>query len=147
MERGTYILVLELEGEVEIAIGRRGSFVFPAGCYVYAGSALNGLSGRIARHLRRKKKLRWHIDYLTVLARPVAVHVYRGRERRECEAASYYAGRQGARIPVPRFGASDCRCGAHLAWLPEVPEGNALPSGFARWPIGDAGTHSDESQP
>ena len=64
--KGTYALVLHLECTEEITVGKLGMFTFPAGYYLYVGSALGpgGLEARLARHRRRGKKLRWHIDYL-----------------------------------------------------------------------------------
>jgi Uri superfamily endonuclease len=32
----------------------------------------------------------------------------------------------GASIPVPRFGASDCRCETHLLYFPQVPDFDAF---------------------
>ena len=50
--KGTYALVLQLERQEEIAIGKLGTFTFPAGYYLYVGSALGpgGLEARLARH-------------------------------------------------------------------------------------------------
>jgi len=77
MEKGTYALVMSLKGEVAIVVGRlvmkgktfAGSEItFPPGYYVYFGSAHGGLSARVSRHLKREKRLHWHIDYLTRFA-------------------------------------------------------------------------------
>ena len=38
---------------------------------MYVGSAMNGLSARISRHLKRRKNKRWHIDYLLDIARNI----------------------------------------------------------------------------
>ncbi|MBO3799901.1 MAG: DUF123 domain-containing protein [Candidatus Brockarchaeota archaeon] len=39
----------------------------PRGCYVYVGSAKGpgGFEKRVSRHLKKIKKARWHVDYLT----------------------------------------------------------------------------------
>lgn len=105
---------------MRVCIGRLGEFDFPAGDYVYTGSARRNLEARIARHLRRDKRLRWHIDYL--LAAPgVTVGEVRRSDVAECVLNQATAGR----VPVPGFGASDCRqgCGSHLKFLgsPSVP--------------------------
>ncbi|NIP72444.1 MAG: DUF123 domain-containing protein, partial [Gammaproteobacteria bacterium] len=69
---------------------------------------------RLRRHLARGKTLRWHIDYL--LAAPAAqvvdVAVF---DEEECAVNAATPGR----VPVPGFGAGDCRtgCGAHLKYL------------------------------
>lgn len=107
----TYQLVIDVAREVTVRVGRLGVFRFPPGRYVYTGSAKRNLEARIARHLSADKRLRWHVDYL--LAAPgVAVVAVRRSRRPECELNR--ATRGG--IPVPGFGASDCRagCGSHL---------------------------------
>jgi Uri superfamily endonuclease len=112
----TYQLHIHLREAVRITVGRLGAFDFPAGRYVYTGSARRGIEARVRRHLAKEKKLRWHIDYL--LAHPAArVERVELSERGECELNWTVAGR----IVVARFGASDCRsgCGSHLKWLGE----------------------------
>jgi len=95
-------------------IGRLGEFDIPAGRYLYSGSARRGLEARIARHLRRQKRLRWHIDYLLRAPGVRVVGVIRSR-RGECALNRSARGR----VVVAGFGASDCRarCGAHLKYL------------------------------
>ncbi|MGB0721771.1 MAG: GIY-YIG nuclease family protein [Gammaproteobacteria bacterium] len=113
----TYQLHIELSADVEVKVGRLGCFLFRAGRYVYTGSARRNLEARVARHLRRDKTLRWHIDYL--LARPEArvLRVERSN-RNECAWNQSVHGKPAA----PGFGASDCRagCGAHLLRLTDV---------------------------
>lgn len=110
----SYQLTIELGRPLRRRIGRLGVFDFPAGCYLYTGSARRGLEQRIARHLRRDKALRWHIDYLLVAPGARVVAVARAA-RAECP---WNQASPGAPI-VPGFGASDCRagCGAHLRYL------------------------------
>ena len=64
MDSGAYLLLVRLSKASRITVGRLGTFAFPRGWYVYAGSAMRGLSGRIARHRRSRKERHWHIDYL-----------------------------------------------------------------------------------
>jgi len=103
---------------VTLRIGRLGTHEFPAGYYAYAGSALGpgGLAARVGRHLRREKRLHWHIDYLLEAAEVVDVRVEPGSERRECEWARRLLAAGGA-VVAPGFGASDCRCATHLVFL------------------------------
>src|SRR5690349_8091196 len=61
---GVYQLYLDLANATVLEIGRLGRLAFPAGLYVYTGSALGGLRPRLARHLRREKRHHWHIDHL-----------------------------------------------------------------------------------
>jgi Uri superfamily endonuclease len=110
----TYQLKIEVERPVTLRVGRLGEFLFPAGRYVYTGSARRNMEARIARHLRREKTLRWHIDWLLSADAVHVVAVVRSRTE-EC------ALNQKARgvFLVPGFGASDCRsaCGSHLRYL------------------------------
>lgn len=82
--KGTYALVLHLKRETDIRVGGLGVFRFPAGWYVYTGSARSGLRQRLARHMKKGKLLRWHIDYLREHADPVEVWYTLSEERLEC---------------------------------------------------------------
>jgi Uri superfamily endonuclease len=64
MTKGVYQLLIRLDTDETIPVGKLGTFAFPAGFYVYTGSAMGGLDARIARHLSRIKRFHWHIDYL-----------------------------------------------------------------------------------
>ncbi|MBN1976046.1 MAG: GIY-YIG nuclease family protein, partial [Anaerolineae bacterium] len=95
-----------------------GCFCFSSGWYAYVGSAQGpgGLAARLARHLRPLKSLHWHIDYLRAQAQPVQAWYTTGTQKRECAWARALSSFPAASIPVPRFGASDCRCPAHLIY-------------------------------
>ncbi|MGE3271411.1 MAG: DUF123 domain-containing protein [Chloroflexota bacterium] len=103
-------------------IGRLGLVCLPAGWYVYIGSALGGLGARISRHARQEKRPHWHIDYLLAAGRLDTVAVHVGTARIECATAQAVARLPGGRLPVPRFGASDCRCSAHLVSFQTAPD-------------------------
>lgn len=109
----SYQLVIEVERPVRCRVGRLGVFEFPAGYYLYTGSALRNFEARVARHQRPAKRLRWHIDYL--LAAPgVRIRKVLRSRRNECALHQATAGR----VLVAGFGASDCRagCGSHLKY-------------------------------
>ena len=100
---------------VSVQVGRLGRFEFVAGDYVYTGSALRNFEARIRRHLSAVKKMHWHIDYL--LAAPgVRVREVMRYAAAECGINQQVVGT----IPIPGFGATDCRagCGSHLKRLP-----------------------------
>jgi len=65
--KGSYLLVLSIKKRVRLKPGSLGRVELPPGCYVYVGSAKGpgGFEKRVSRHLRKVKKARWHIDYLT----------------------------------------------------------------------------------
>ncbi len=124
-EPGSYVLVMAL-GRERLLVGGLGEVAFPAGWYVYCGSALNGLAGRIRRHCRCEKKMHWHIDYLLRYATVVEVRWELGRARRECEWSAQTRRLEDARTIVKGFGSSDCGCVGHLAWLPRRPDLSGL---------------------
>ncbi len=107
---GTYILLIELPRDCEIAVGALGPLSFPKGFYAYVGSAMGGLEARIRRHLRKVKRFHWHIDFLLQEARVREVIPLPGK-RIECPLAREL---QRTFPCVPRFGSSDCRCKSHL---------------------------------
>ena len=119
-ETGLYQLVIRLKKSQLIAIGRRGRYLFPAGYYVYTGSGRRGLESRIARHLRKEKKLRWHIDYLLLFGHVLEVKRY-GADQGECELSRRVEGLPGSRVVVQGFGSSDCRCRTHLFYFRQNP--------------------------
>ena len=121
MMSGIYHLLIQLLQPQEIIIGKLGLFRFPAGYYVYTGSALNGLEARVARHRRKEKRLHWHIDYLLQHAKIIDVVFYITTERLECECNRQIMNLPDAQIIVPKFGASDCKCDAHLVYFPNRP--------------------------
>ena len=121
---GTYTLILSLARPTIIDVGRLGRFRFPEGWYAYAGSARGpgGLAARISRHLRAAGPLHWHVDYLRACARPIAAWYIVGPQKRECAWAQALSALPGGSIPAPRFGASDCRCPAHLIHFAAPPD-------------------------
>ena len=122
-EPGSYVLILRLAQPTTITIGKLGTFEFAAGWYAYTGSALGpgGLAARLAYHYRRHKTFHWHIDYLLAQAELVEIWWAVDGKRKECVWASALRSIPGARVPAPNFGASDCRCLAHLIYFKRRP--------------------------
>lgn len=120
-EKGTYALLLALDEVATIAVGKLGTFLFPAGYYLYIGSAGGGLFHRLRRHLEQRKGLRWHIDYLRQWADVIEVWYLPSEESMECSWAQAAAAMPRAQIPIPGFGSSDCRCCSHLLCYPSPP--------------------------
>jgi len=107
----TYQLLIEVTEPVRVLVGRLGTFDFPAGHYVYTGSALRNFEARVNRHQSTAKRMHWHIDYL--LATPgVCIREVQRYDEAECLVNQ----RTGGKIQVNGFGASDCRagCASHL---------------------------------
>ena len=116
---GSYALVLALEAAVELRVGRLGAFAFPAGRYVYCGSAFGpgGLAARMGRHAAGTGAPHWHID---VLRRAAMLEdwVWVVDERWECRWAQALRAAGGV-VVAPGFGSSDCRsgCASHLLYF------------------------------
>ena len=110
----TYQLVIKLSAPGSIKIGQLGEFFFPTGRYVYTGSARRNILARVQRHLQSQKTCRWHIDYFLVHLDTRIIDI-RCSDLPECRLIQ----QQPGKIPVPGFGASDCRkgCGSHFKYL------------------------------
>ncbi len=121
MTPGIYHLLIHLPQDTTVEVGKLGSFHFPSGYYVYTGSALGGLEARIARHLRREKRLRWHIDYLLQYADIADVITHETRERLECQFNQRILSLPDCQVPVKGFGSSDCNCLSHLSYFGDRP--------------------------
>lgn len=116
---GTYILVMHLAEETVLEVGSLGRARFPAGHYLYCGSAQSGLGPRLARHMRRNKVMRWHIDRLTTVAEPIGALLYPGGKEGECWLSHKLAECPGSEVVMDGFGSSDCQCRTHLFHIPE----------------------------
>ncbi len=113
---GVYVLILRLHGFFRGKVGGLGLVELEPGFYVYVGSALGpgGLAARVSRHLRRAKRLRWHIDHLTSDPRvevEAVVYAYTG-ERLESTLSSGLAA--VLEPAVMGFGSSDTGDPTHL---------------------------------
>ena len=117
-KKGTYLLIFRLLKEKKgLRIGSLGLHDLDAGIYVYVGSAHGpgGVFSRICRHLRKEKKRKWHIDYLTTLndCEILGAIIFHATERLECKIAEKLID-SGFRYPIRKFGSTDCKCPAHL---------------------------------
>jgi sugar fermentation stimulation protein A len=105
--RGVYVIVLDLPKK-EIEVGSLGKLGFE-GWYAYVGSNQGG--GRIRRHLRKGKKMKWHIDYLTEVGEVKIVMTLAGGKFFEEELANRLAKKFEV---VKGFGNSDSSAPGHL---------------------------------
>lgn len=126
--RGSYLLLLRLEELSVLPVGSLGLCCFAQGWYIYVGSALGsgGVRGRLAHHLAPVRRPHWHIDALRTVAAVEEVWYQYGTVTLEHLWAAALAQEPGAQIPVPRFGASDCRCAAHLFYFAQRPVADVL---------------------
>jgi Uri superfamily endonuclease len=112
-----YILILENEKNVTKKIGKLGIYELKKGYYFYVGSAKKNYLSRINRHLKNEKKLKWHIDYLTVEFKKKVCLVFKNVEFSECELAQALKKEFSLEEPIKKFGSSDCLCYTHLFYL------------------------------
>jgi len=133
MRGGVYAAVFVLAAPRWIRVGRLGRFDFPAGRYVYVGSAQRHLAARLARHGRRRKALRWHVDYLSRWARLESAWAWPRPKADECRLAWAIANLPGVSHGPTGFGVSDCRCRTHLYRLAGPLEPARLEARDPRW--------------
>ncbi|MDE4908469.1 DUF123 domain-containing protein [Methanogenium marinum] len=108
-----------------LPIGALGETTFPAGWYIYVGSALGpGGLARADRHIRvfhagGEHPPRWHIDHLLSDNRFILTAAVCGEteDRLECTLAHYLGGDE-----IGGFGCSDCRCTSHLFYRNNNPQ-------------------------
>lgn len=115
--KGTYCLVVELENDSQISVGKLGRIDFKKGYYVYVGSALNSLKSRLKRHLSSEKKIFWHVDYLLDDPNSKIVEIVFAVDggRWECSLGDMIS--TEADVQISNFGCSDCRCRSHLFYF------------------------------
>ncbi|MBN1548958.1 MAG: DNA/RNA nuclease SfsA [Syntrophaceae bacterium] len=117
--RGNYLLILQLNEDRLLDVGALGNIFFRKGYYIYVGSAKQNLSRRINRHLRKRKQLFWHIDYLREAAVTCSAVPIRSSINLEHEMAERLG--DMANWQIPGFGSSDCRCPSHLFGMEDHP--------------------------
>jgi len=118
---GAYVVALSIAGPVAVRLGGAAPASLRGGRYLYCGSAHGpgGLTARLARHFRRDKTIRWHVDQLTTAGEVLGAWAIAGGD--ECALVA----RLGfLPVPMPGFGASDCaQCRSHLLrWPRRVPK-------------------------
>ncbi len=116
-DRGAYMLILKADTPKRITLGQT-PLELKEGYYVYVGSARRGLSKRLSRHMRKRKKRFWHIDYIRAVTTPAGAIPVRTKDPIECELAEKLG---GLLSPLKGVGSTDCRCPAHLFYSPLDP--------------------------
>ena len=111
-----YSILLKVERKISLNVGRLGRFSFPQGYYVYTGRAKGRAVARIQRHMRKEKRLRWHIDYLTGSLMPFEIWYQINPKKNECAFLHFLHNELKGKLPIIGFGSSDCKmkCGSHL---------------------------------
>ena len=121
MQSGIYNLLIFLNEDRNIKIGKLGRFNFKKGFYTYTGSSQNSLQKRVKRHLAAKKKLHWHIDYLLKYGEIIEVLVIESLKKDECRLSNEIGLLRDSQIVINGFGSSDCTCKTHLYFFRKQP--------------------------
>ncbi len=111
--KGSYMLFLRCKKNCKISVGRLGKLKFKKGIYIYVGSGMNNLEKRVKRHFLKRKKIRWHIDYITT-NRNFEVEfaiLIPSKKRLECYLSKLLSQKLDY---VKGFGSTDCKCKSHL---------------------------------
>ncbi|MDW7971482.1 MAG: GIY-YIG nuclease family protein [Nitrososphaerota archaeon] len=112
--------MLSIDKKYNIEIGRR-NFCLIKGIYAYVGSALNGINGRINRHLKTfmglTNNMHWHIDYLLPKSNLLFIIYCHSDRRIECSIVKKLE--ELGFNSIKNFGNSDCKsnCQGHLIYL------------------------------
>jgi Uri superfamily endonuclease len=115
---GVYAIIIYIKDNINLTLAKNIHYFSP-GYYVYLGSAkqYGGIKTRVNRHLKRNKKLKWHIDYLTSnpLVKIDAIIYAKTKIFKECTFVKILK-KNYFEIASKNFGSSDCKekCGAHL---------------------------------
>ncbi len=113
IRKGTYVLIMTLDADRDIQVGALGTLHFDKGRYCYVGSAMAGIDQRVGRHLSRDKRVRWHIDNLTLSSDDIEAFISYPDPIGECELGRMAM--ESGMMPSHRgFGCSDCGCDTHL---------------------------------
>ena len=111
---GIYCLLIKISKPKEVLVGKLGKIKFEKGRYIYVGSAQKNLEKRIERHLRKRKKKHWHIDWLLsskdVKIEKIILFPFESKDKEE--KLAYYFSFYGK--PIKNFGSSDSKCQSHL---------------------------------
>lgn len=122
-DSGSYMLILELKRDMVIDVGKFGTIVFRNGFYIYVGSAKKNLKQRLQRHLRKRKNMFWHIDYLRNKADDCTAIAVRATADLECKLSK--AIERITPFSITGFGSSDCDCKSHLFYMDDNPLNNS----------------------
>ena len=131
---GIYILETYVPKYFSLGIPKFKNLIIYRGYYYYVGSAQKNLKQRIERHLRKDKKIYWHIDHITVPEqnRIKTVLIFEDKAKDyECSLVTEIENFYNLKHPQMGFGNSDCnKCKSHLLYSKKRIDHNHL---FSRY--------------
>ncbi|MBF0444214.1 MAG: GIY-YIG nuclease family protein [Magnetococcales bacterium] len=110
----TYTLLIKYTKRHSVEVGAKGYIDIKAGSYLYVGSAKKSWEKRVGRHLKKEKKMRWHIDYLLTTAGTSVSEVWINHDNCECDTAKAISNLKNSMIIAKKIGSSDCHCPTHF---------------------------------
>lgn len=116
----TYALIIRTSSDFETRVGKIGKVFFKRGDYLYIGSAKGCLNTRLQRHLSRKKRNFWHIDYLLENQKAIILKIWSIGQDIECSTAELLGQDTNAKVIKNGFGSSDCQCLSHLFYIQNI---------------------------
>ncbi len=115
---GVYVFVFRVARDFTTSVGSLGTIYFQQGVYGYIGSArgAGGVRSRVLHHIRKRKRLWWHIDYLTVASEVLPLYIVYAETSRDVEP---FLAQEIGLSPcwsgyVKGFGSSDKNSSTHL---------------------------------
>lgn len=112
--RKRYILIIKIDECEILKIGSLGKIKIDKGYYVYVGSGgLNTLK-RIKRHFLKNKRVKWHIDYLTIEYPPYKAYIVVNENVNEIVLSKLLEKKY---VYIPNFGSSDTKDKSHLFYI------------------------------
>lgn len=114
MWRGGYVLILKCDKDIEITVGKLGKIKFERGYYAYIGSGMKNLLLRVKRHFKEKRKMFWHIDYITKHMSIIGAVIIYSDVR--IEDKIFYALHDNFPY-IPNIGSSDTKLDSHFFYL------------------------------
>jgi len=90
---------------------------FKKGDYIYIGSAKGCLETRLQRHLKKEKRIFWHIDYFLENKKVKILQIWTIDKKVECQTAEVFCQDPNSEIIKKGFGSSDCKCLTHLFFV------------------------------
>ena len=119
---GAYAILFYLSSDSLVYIPRYGHVNFKKGFYIYSGSAKKNLIHRVTRHSKKDKKIKWHIDYFSVLDSVTTLKKFLFFDKTECEINSFFCA-NGGKTLIKNFGSTDCKnnCHSHFLYFKKRP--------------------------
>ncbi len=119
-DKGIYILEIKANHPFYLSSKIFKNREMPSGYYYYVGSAQKNLYSRVSRHIKKKKKVHWHIDQITTLNITDVKNVYLFMDQGknfECELVKDLVKRTDMDYAIDNFGNSDSKqCKSHLLY-------------------------------